>query len=42
MCNELEIIIAAIVVAAYNQTLVTKDTDFLTLKSDKITVITNY
>jgi predicted nucleic acid-binding protein len=41
LINELDIIIAAIA-AANNENLLTKDTDFLTLKSDKITVITKH
>jgi predicted nucleic acid-binding protein len=40
LINELDIIIASIA-AANQQTLITKDTDFLTLKNDKITVLTS-
>jgi predicted nucleic acid-binding protein len=40
LINELDIIIASIA-AANQQTLITKDTDFLILKNDKITVLTS-
>lgn len=41
LINELDVIIAAIA-GANDEILLTKDTDFLTLKSDKITVITKH
>jgi predicted nucleic acid-binding protein len=41
LINELDIIIAAIAVAS-NETLITKDTDFLNLKNNKITVLTSH
>jgi tRNA(fMet)-specific endonuclease VapC len=41
LINELDIIIAGIA-AASDETLITKDTDFLTLKNNKITVLTSH
>lgn len=41
LINELDIIIAAIAIAN-NETLLTKDGDFLAIKSDKIKVITKH